>query len=754
MSTKSNSVKIKNIKKKSNPAKKVLTVIGTTLLSLVLIVIITGSIVATALTVYVTQFEDNTDIDLYNIEMNSTTIIYANAADGSEVELRRVSQEANRVVVDLDKVPEYVRMAFVCREDERFFEHDGVDFKRTFAAFANMFLHFYDTKQGGSTITQQLVKNITGDDEAGPSRKIREIFRAMNLEKQYPKTDILEAYLNYIGFGGNTYGIQAAANKYFGKDVSQLTIAEAASLAGIPKDPNNANPFASVELNKKYQKLVLKAMLDNSVISDQEYENALNEKLVFKTSTITAGDGKTVQAQADVQSYFVDMVLNDVADDMIDVYGLKDRSAALKKLMNGGYKIYSTVDINMQNAVEKKFLDSKTFSAKVLNDPPQAAFICMDYQGNIKAVVGGIGQKSGPLCLNRATMSVRSPGSCFKPIAAYGYGLSMDMYHWSTIFKDTPIEYKNFQTGKMEKWPKNYSNTWSYANYFTFQALQRSLNTIPAQLCEKETPRAVFDFTKNKMGITTLDEVKDVNLSPMTVGGLTDGVYLKELVSAYQAFGNLGQINTPTSYTKVVDSEGKVILEHKYIPTQAIDKDTAYVMNKLMQTVIEGPNGTGKVAKLTTTPLVGKTGTSQDWYDLSFVGCTPDYVSGIWYGYDTPKQAKNTYFSSAQVWKNVFGEIAENEKGKEFPKNEDVKELYYCTVTGLIAGPNCPKSEAPGYYKPSNIPATCDGNHTGVATAAFQTNTNVATAAPAAEISQTPEVTIPASSEVPTSPIQ
>jgi penicillin-binding protein 1A len=756
MSTEKNSAapKGKKTKKKSHPIKKALAVIGTTILSVVLIVIITGSIVATALTVYVMKFMDNTnDIDLYNLDLKSTSFIYAYDKEGKEVEIQRISRDENRIPVDINKVPEYVKMAFVCIEDERFFEHKGVDFKRTFAAFANMFLNFYKSQQGGSTITQQLVKNITRDDDVSIQRKIREIFTAMNLEKNYTKTDILEAYLNYIGFGGTTYGIQAASYKYFGKDVTQLTLAEAASLAAIPKDPNHLNPFASPERNKERQLLVLKAMLENSVISDQEYEEAVNQQLVFadpNSSTNSAGN----QTNSTVQSYFVDLVINDVAADLKELYGLDSIDKARDRLMSGGYKIYSTVDIDMQKAVEQKFLDYKTFSSKVLNDPPQAAFICMDYNGNIKAVVGGIGEKPGPLCWNRAVDSVRSPGSCIKPISTYGYGLSMDLFHWSTIFTDKPIEVMDYEKGQKVLWPKNYSNVWSYQNFFTFEALQRSLNTIPAQLCEKETPRAVFDFVKDKMGITTLVEskqvngtvVSDVNLSPMSVGGLTEGVTLRELVEAYQVFGNLGKRYDSTTYTKVTDSDGNIILEHKYIPVQALDEDTAYVMNKLLQTVIEGPNGTGRAARLNTTPLVGKTGTSQDWVDLSFVGCTPDYVSGVWYGYDEPRkydektktwivnEARNKYYSSSQVWKNIFGEIAENETGKAFPTDPNVKELYYCTVTGLIAGPNCTsRSSTPGYYKPSNIPAMCNGDHSQpVAAQETETQQTTTTAAAAA----------------------
>lgn len=740
--------KNKKGKRKGNPIKRTLTVIGTTILSLVLIVIITGSIVATALTVYVMKFMDDTsEIDLYNLDLNTTSIIYAYDNEGKEVELQRVSKDENRIIVEANEVPEHVKMAFVCVEDERFFEHQGVDFKRTFSAFVNMFLHFSDSRYGGSTITQQLVKNVTGDDDDDIGRKIREIFTAMKLEDKYTKPDILEAYLNYIGFGGNTYGVQAASYKYFGKDVSQITVAEAASLAAIPKSPTAFNPLKYPEKNKARQKIVLDLMLENSVISDEEYDEAVNQPLVFANQN---ADGTEAGTNQKVQSYFVDMVEYEVAEDLMELYGLDSVEDGLDKIANSGYRIYSTVNMDMQNYVEQKFLDYKTFSKDVLNDPPQAAFICMDYRGNIKAVVGGIGEKPTALSLNRATMSKRSPGSCIKPISTYSYGLSLDMFHWSSLYTDSPIEVKDYTDGaeKLIQWPKNYSNKWTYQNYFIYDALRRSLNTVPAQLCRAETPLSVFNFVREKMGITTLVDsmvvegrtVSDIDLSPMTVGGLTQGITLKELVAAYQPFGNLGKRYEPTSYSKVTDSDGNIILEHQYLPFQALDQETAYVMNRLMLNVTAMDGSTGVQARLQTTPVAAKTGTSQDWMDLSFVGCTPDYVSGIWYGYDKPTiynektkkwephSAFETYYSSAKVWKNVFGEIAESEAGKAFPVSDTVKELYYCTVTGLLAGPNCTtRSAMPGFYKSSNIPQTCDGTHTGVYTNTPATGTTTGT---------------------------
>ena len=714
-------------KKKVNPIKRTLAVIGTTILSLFLIVIITSSIIAAALTVYVLQFadQDTVDISLSDLNLDYTTFIYGYDENDALVELASISRNADRIPVSIDRVPQHVQDAFVYTEDERFYEHAGVDWKRTFTAFLNEILDFLGGRQGGSTITQQLVKNVTNDKDVNWDRKMREIFRAAQLERYCTKPAILEAYLNYIGFGGSAAGIQAASMKYFGKDVSELTIAEGACLAAIPQSPEILNPFykghadkdgeyagvfrTGKERNRARQKTVLWQMYKNACISKKQYEEALAEEIHFVDPNAKKDDD---DGGNDIQDWFVDMVIYDVISEFQDMYGIEQDEAS-DMLYNGGYEIYTTVDIEMQKTVEAKYRDYTTFSETVLADPPESAFICMDYSGNIKAVVGRIGEKSGSNVWNIATRSTRQPGSCIKPITSYGYGMEYDFYTWSTVFTNKPLDTPiiDEETGVSRKWPYNYnSKTWDYGGYYTFQALQRSLNTIPAQLIEKETPQAVFEFLQNRFQITTLT-ADDANIAPLSVGALTDGITLKELVAAYQPFGNGGKYYAPTSYTQVVDSNGKVVLEHKYTPIQSISKESAYVMNKLMQTVIEGPNGTGRAARLVNTPLIGKTGTSQDWHDLSFVGCTPDYVSGVWYGYEIPKEIPTgTYYSSSQVWKNVFGDIAEAEEGKEFPECQDVQELYYCTKTGLLASGTCPTGSI-GYYKSTNIPDMCSGHH-------------------------------------------
>lgn len=702
----SNEVKRKK-KKKSNPVKKTFAVIGTTVLSLVLVVVIVGSILTAALTVYVVQFVQSTtvDINLDNLDEQSSSFVYAYDDDGSLVELKRLSRNVDRIPVTLDEIPQYVQDAFVYTEDARFYEHQGVDWKRTFAAFLNEIVHIFSDRQGGSTITQQLVKNITGDDDPSWDRKMREIIRATQIEQYCTKSSILEAYLNYIGFGGRTYGIEAASQKYFGKSVSELTIAEGACLAGIPQSPNSLNPWANEEACLERQKIVLSNMLEYGAISEHEYNEAVNEEIVFRSpddvdNSYTANDNG-------IQNWFVDMVINDVTNDFVELYGIEYNEAS-DRLYNGGYKIYTTCDIDMQLAVEKKYQDYTTFSSQVLNSPPQSSFIAMDYEGNVLAVAGGIGEKAGDNILNYATMTTRQPGSCIKPLV-YSYGIENNLINYSSVFIDEPIDIEDENDStKTRKWPTNFNDVWSGEKVFLYKALERSLNTIPAQFVELVGPSELLTFLQNKYQFTTLTAY-DANLAPMAVGALTNGVYLRELVASYQVFGNLGKYYEPTSYTKVIGPNGETVLEHSYTPIQSISEDTAYIMNKMMSNVIEGENGTGKAAKLSGTKLVGKTGTTQNFADLLFVGCTPDYVSGVWYGYDNNDSVEDgTYYSSAQVWKNVFGNLAEQGTTEDFPSvdSEEVTEAYFCKETGLIAGDRC-EIGGVGYYKTSSLPETC-----------------------------------------------
>ena len=704
------------------------------MLSIFLVVVITGTIVATAMTVYVLEFMDeSTDVTIKELENSANTIVYAQDGD-KLVQLYAVTSEVQRIPVDIEQIPQHVRDAFVCVEDERFYSHEGVDYKRTFAAFANMFMHIYDTKQGGSTITQQLIKNLTGDDDPSPERKIREIFRAMQFEKKYSKDEILENYLNYIGFGGPTNGIQLASIKYFGKDVSELSIAEAACLAAIPKSPETINPFAGYEdengkwvntgkeANRERQESVLYHMYGNGAISYDQYQEALNEKLIFTDSeeykqAHPESDAEELMDEQKASSWVVDTALREYAAVLMEEYGI-DEEEAFKRINTGGYQIYTTVDLEMQKYVEEKYsdlnnlMDAESNSTWVDEDEdgeyeqlyPESAFIAMDYNGNILSIAGGIGVKEKLLIFNRATMAKRQPGSCIKPITTYGLALYSDHIHWGSMYKDSPIKLEG------EKWPENYDYVWRGYNMFIFEALRESRNTVPAQLCQELTPQAVFNFATQNLNVDLVDITEegatDIAYAPLTVGALTYGISPQNLVNAYIPYGNGGTYCDAHIVSRVERGDGSVVYENDGNPHEAIDPETAYVMNHLLQEVIK--NGTGTAAQLSNKTVAGKTGTSEDWNDLCFVGLTEDFVSGVWIGYDE-KQELNHGLSSAQVWYNIIGEYANSiESDNSYPTCDSVVEAPMCSSTGLIAGPYC-SSSITGYWKSSNAP-TC-ANH-------------------------------------------
>lgn len=737
----------KNKKPVSNKTtgKKIAGIVGTILLSMFLVLVITCSVFATVLTIYILSFADTTTtVSLDRISSsNITRFLSTNSKakkDAEESEKYDLyyalkAPSKHQIWVDIDNVPQYLKDAFVYTEDERFYSHDGVDFKRTFGAFVNIFIPIYGTRQGGSTITQQTIKNVTGDNDAdgikAVERKIREIFRTVNVEKTYTKDDILQSYLNIVPMGTKSHeiiGVQAAANFYFGKDVSKLNLAESACLAGMTTSPAYWNPVDGgdsndnltkeqiLEHNKKRAKYCLDHMLDNGAISEQEYNEAMNTKLKIAGNFKFTSDTVYEEEKKDfgVTSFFMDAAINQAIDIISETSGCTWEEAQTK-LYSGGYNVYTTVDRSMQSKLEKNMQNDNNFRTYYFdNDKLWSGFIAMDYKGNVKAVVGSRKKKKESRVWNIATDSVRSPGSSIKPIASYAPALEKDLFTWSSFFNDKPITIE--EKGKKVKWPVNYSEyggtgNWSYNNLFPWQMLERSLNTLPAQLIEKMTPEYSYNFLKNNLDITTL-KAADNNYSPVTVGGLTDGLKLEELVGAYMIFGNGGKKYDVSYVSKIVESSGTVIYEKTDGYKQPISESTAYIMNRMMQGVINHQDGTGKAAKLSKTDLVGKTGTTSNWNDLTFVGCTPDYVSGIWIGYEDFKTIPtNQYQNIAQIWKNVFGDIANNEKHHNFAKMpSSVEKHTYCTRTGLLASNGCSNTQT-GYYKKSNVPGYCYGGH-------------------------------------------
>ncbi len=768
MAKKDKDKKRKKPSRKGRIFKKLLSILVSTLLSLFLICIITGTIVATVAAVYVMEFMDEAStITLEEMEISYNTNVYAYDSDGNLVTLYEVSAETQRIPVSIDDIPQHVLDAFVYTEDERFYTHDGVDYKSTLGACLNLVLHFWDSERGASTITQQLIKNVTGDDEQSPTRKIREIFRAMTLEKNYSKTEILETYLNYIGFGGSANGIEMASIKYFGKSVTELSIAEAAVLASIPQSPETLNPFAYYiddetgeyvnygrEKNRERQLYVLWQMYDHGAITYDEYQEAINEELIFTDSEEYAElhpeeESEDYTSDTGATSWVVDTAIREVQAYLMETYGI-DEDEALTKINTGGYQIYTTVDLEMQAYVEEKYLElgnlvDTSLASKsedldgdgVISEDEityaQSAFIAMDYDGSILCVVGAVGEKDFSLGWNYATMETRQPGSTIKPVSTYGCGIYTDEFHWGSLILDYGL---TLTDGTI--WPKNYSSNSVSSNYTNtnvslYYGLMKSLNTISARICDTLTPEVVYAYATEQMGLDLLELDSsgntDMALSPLSVGALTYGVTLENIVNAYIPYGNGGTYYSAHIVSKLEQGNHELVYENDGNPYEAVDEETAYVMNRLMKNVVSS-SGTAGAAQLTNKEVVGKTGTTQNWDDLWFIGLTEDFVSGVWIGY-TERDTLSSSIKSAQIWYNIIGEYANSlDTGAEYPTCDTVVEGYVCTKTGLIAGEYCTKGEK-GYWKSTNAPecTSCKAAATTAATesgdAASTTTTTV-----------------------------
>lgn len=748
------------------------TTILTTFLSFFLLFALTGTICAVAATLYVTNYMDNTlPISIEEQTMSYATNIYEFDSNGDKINVYSVQSEIQRIPVTLDKVPQHTRDAFTCAEDERFYQHEGVDYKRTAASFANMILKFWATEQGGSTITQQLVKNISGDNDLSPQRKIREIQRAMLLEKNYSKDEILESYLNWIGFGGAANGIEMAARKYFGKHVEELSIAESACLAAIPQSPEINNPFAGYneraknevtgtwyvtdtfhntgrEVNRKRMEYILGHMYNNGAITFDEYQQALNEHLIFtdtdeylrlhpelqevkEDGTIVLGDGQEDKPT----SWAVDEAIYEFANRLMEDRGISfDR--ALNIINNGGYQIYTTVNRDMQAYLEEKFMDMNNLlanmginknSTTITRDKNrdgiydesealylQAGFTAIDYEGRVLCTCGGIGPKNGSLGTSFASNEPQQPGSAIKPVTSYGYALENDYISWGTHVLDYPPLTVKDEHGKEKLWPTNYSDTndttvYSNQKICIYYALEKSYNTIPALLVKNYTPENIYNFATKTLGLN-LNEGYDKDYAPLSVGALGYGITVKDLVNAYMVYGNGGYFSDAHIISKVETTDGQIYYDNSKNYNRVISEETSYVMNKLLQNVVQ--NGTGTAARMFANgreiPIAGKTGTTSDWTDLMFVGLTPDFVSGVWIGYKENVTIQNHWpIKSALVWKNIIGEwIQKNYSGNDFPACDKCIQGQVCAITGKIAGVNCPKGTV-GYWKSTNQP-WCD----------------------------------------------
>ncbi len=676
-----------------------------TILSLLLVGVIAVSGVVGVVMTYILTMDASIDIDLTNPEgLDFTTTVYVQDDKGKWQEYKNLHGEYNCVWVEYDEklsesedenytgIPADLANAFIAIEDKGFKEHYGVNWKRTVGAVFNEIFHF-DTKFGGSTITQQLIKNLTNDREQDAGRKIREIMRARELETKYSKDVILECYLNRVPLGHGTYGVQAAAKYYFDKDVTELSIVECACLASITKAPSYYAPDTNPDNNKTRRNTVLYEMFDQGYITKEEYEAAKEEELKLVTSEEGAlPDG--------VNSYFIDALMEQVINDLCEEHGYT-REVASEQIYKAGYKIYATVDPEIQEIVEEEYVKVASKAKKSSEgNPLWGAMTVMDYEGNVKGIVGGIGKKNSNRGFNCATDAKRQPGSTMKPIAVYAPALEKGIITYSTILNDTKVKYGSWS-------PKNAGGGYS-GNITAQYALEVSKNTIPVMIANQMSAKACYEFATEKFGLSNLTE-QDMNLSAMGLGGTNGGVTTLESAAAYAVFGNGGLYYEPTFYTKVTDQKDNVILEKKATPKMAISGDTATVINKMLQEVIYGANGTGKgvgssVSKMR---LFGKTGTSSENNDKWFVGGSPYYVVSSWCGYEDMEKIPSSNLGIAKnQWSTVMKKIHKGLKAKDYPVSDYAVERFYCKETGGLATEECEKTSI-GWYKKNVLPSVC-----------------------------------------------
>ena len=584
------------------------------------------------------------DLDNYKNTQSQTSILYVTKSDGTTVEETRLHGNENRIWADYDQMPSDLIWAFVCLEDKRFFEHDGVDWVRTAGVLVNP---DYEG-QGGSTITQQLIKNLTGKNQTTFIRKFNEILRALNLERYYSKKDILEAYLNTVYLGTGAYGVQTAAETYFGKDVSDLTLAECAMLAGVTKAPYTLNPYYDFDAAKNRQKLCLRYMKEQGKITEKQYQKAKKAKLNLVDKSESSSSGK--EEDDYILSWYDEYVIDQVIADLQAKYDY-EYNEAWRAVYYGGVSIYSAVDLDMQSKLEDMYINRSGFPYGGYNkygEQPNSTITVLDYKGRILGLIGGTGEKTVNRAYNRATAynAKRQPGSSIKPLSVYGPAVNEGLISPGSQILEKAI-YVDGRT-----WPRNFNGDHGSGAYTSVQnALAKSLNTVPARILKEILGLDTsFKYANEKFHLNLTSN--DKTYSGLAVGGTYTGVTSLEMAAAFATFGNGGFYYKPYSYYKVVDRNGEVILDNTRNEGESVlSTEAANTMLSMLKTVVTQGNGTGYGAKVSGFETFAKTGTTSENNDKWFCGGTPYYVTAIWYGYDHPT---NLYTGASNPAKTLF----------------------------------------------------------------------------------------------------
>ncbi len=716
---------------------RALTYIMNTLLTILLIGAVCGIIVGTVFCIYIKNYVDP-QIDsslLVGARSDNTTRMYYMdfeteddriSEDGTPVELEseRLYSSDNSIWVSYEQMPKDLINAFTSVEDHRFFDHNGVDWLRTGKAVVTYFFGAGDF--GGSTITQQLVKNLTGDKENSIQRKVQEIFRALNLEKEMSKEEILEMYLNIVFLGNNCYGVQAAANTYYGKDVSELSLVECASLAAIVKNPTKYEPLRhdvvmyeddkggeKEDGNRARRNTVLYTMHQYGKINQAQFDEAVETDLVlYKADENENGSNTT----GHINSWYTDAVIADVRDALMEKYGYSSYTASLA-IYTGGLQIYTCMDPKVQNVLEEVYVnDEQHFPYATSGLQPESSMIVLDpYTGDVLGLVGGRGEKTQNRILNRATQAKRPVGSSIKPLSVYAPAVDLEVITMGSIYDDVPLKY----TDAGVPWPRNLPNV--YGGLTTVQdAVRRSVNTIAVRVLEDITVDYSFDFLKNTLHMDNVIEsyttgsgqvVSDKDLAPLALGQFSYGITLWELTAGYDIFPNEGVYSKSRLWYKVLDSDGNVVLENKPDYEIAISEEAASIMTNILQGVVT--SGTGRAVTVDQyVNVAGKTGTTTADFDRTFVGYTPYYLGGVWVGYDM-NQALSDFGTNpaVQIWdkvmtmlhEDIFARVRAGEETlKNFELSDRLVECTYCRYSGLLTASGCWGEK--GYFTKDTVP--------------------------------------------------
>lgn len=655
----------KNTKKSKIAINWSKVLITTGIISLIILGIIVGVLVYAA--------QDLPPLDPEQLSGEKTTFIY----DDSGVLVSNLHGAENRTEITLDQVPDDLINAVISTEDQDFQKHHGINFKGIIRAVISNLTSGDLKGQGASTITQQLARNAFLSFDKKWERKIKEMLLAFKLESNFSKDEILTMYLNKINFGAGAYGVQAAANTYFGKDIEELTLPEAALIAGLPQSPSGYNPFQHYERAKNRQKIVLNNMVNCGYINSQTAEEAYGTELVFYSSATSSQQ----------YGYFIDAVIEEAIDIILANKIYDNPNDAVYRY---GLRIYTTMDQKLQNYAELLYTNPENFPNQSANgEIIQSALVVLNHaNGDVKAIMGGrkYEQKRG---FNRATSAYRQPGSVIKPIAVYAPALEKGFMPYY-VLDDSPISYKISGT----VWsPRNYDGT--HRGLVTMRTgVEWSINTYAVQMLDLIGVRTGFDYAK-AMGLELIDTpgTNDLALAPLSLGGLTKGATPLQMAGAYATIANSGVYTTPHFISRIEDANGVELYSFEPNYTRVLTDQTAWLMTNLLQSVVN--SGTGTTARVPGVVTAGKTGTSEQYKDSWFCGFTPAYAVAVWMGYDKDYTMNKVYGSSypAKIFRLILqkGHEYTNPAPKKMPSG--ITQVSVCSKSGKMPTAKCPENQ-------------------------------------------------------------